>query len=120
MKKLLLIMSTALVLSACANTTPDSSALVYINNGAIQCETEGKMGSETAMLLINDNINVTSTECGHLANIAVVAMCGGPATNINVHTISSADLQKAEALGFKNVTTLKQTDHIGYEVSECK
>jgi hypothetical protein len=52
------------------------------------------------LLLKSYNIEVTKTECGYLSNIAVIAICEGPATNINVHTISSADLEKAQALGF--------------------
>ena len=120
MKKLLLIVSTTLILSACITTVAKESVLVYINNGAVQCESEGKSGAETAQLLTSENIVVTKTECGHLSNVAVIAMCGGPATNINVHRISSADLEKAQALGFKNVSTLKQQDNIGYDADVCK
>lgn len=120
MKKLLLAFSSALILTACANTASQQPTLVYINSGAIQCESDGKTGAETAQLLTDENITVNSTQCGHLSNIAVVAMCGGIGTNINVHNIASADLEKAKALGFENVTTLKQTDHLGYEVGECK
>jgi hypothetical protein len=47
-------------------------------------------------------------------------MCGGPATNINVHQINESDLAKAQTLGFKNVETLKQDNHKGYDVSDCK
>ena len=120
MKKLLLIVSASLVLTACANTAPQESSLVYINSGAIQCESDGKTAAETELLLTAENISVTNTQCGHLANIAVIAMCGGPATNINVHEINAADLEKAQDLGFENVTTLKQKDHVGYDVAECK
>ena len=120
MKKLLLIASASLVLTACANTAPQESAWVYINSGAIQCESDGQTGAETELLLTAENIRVTNTQCGHLANIAVIAMCGGPATNINVHEINVADLKKAQDLGFENVTTLKQKDHAGYDVTECK
>ena len=120
MKKILLIVSSALILSACANIVPSETVVVYINSGAIQCESDGKTGAETALLLSNKNISVTKTECGYIANIAVIAMCGGPTTDINVHTIPVSDLEKALALGFENVETLKQKDHIGYDVSECK
>lgn len=120
MKKLLLVLSSAFVLSACANTASQEPTLVYMNNGAIQCGSDGKAGAETAKLLTDENIVVNSTQCGHLSNIAVIAMCGGIGTNINVHGINSADLEKAQALGFKDVTILKQPEHLGYEVSECK
>lgn len=94
--------------------------MVYINSGAIQCEPTGKTGAETALLLSNENIAVTKTECGHLTNVAMIAMCGAPTANINVHQISSADLAKAHALGFENVTTVKQEDNLGYDVNTCK
>lgn len=119
MKKLLLASATIL-LSACVTTVPQKSVWVYINSGAIQCESKGKTGTETALLLKSENIAVAKTECGHLVNVAVIAMCGGPTSNINVHHISNADLEKAQALGFENVTTLKQQDNPGYEFGECK
>jgi len=120
MKKLLLVLSSILVLTACASTTQEESALVYISADAIQCESDGKSGAETAQLLTQENITVHKTECGHLSNIAVIAMCGGPATNINVHNIRMADLAKAQQLGFEDVTTLKQEDNLGYEAGECQ
>lgn len=119
MKKLLSAGVIALLLSACVNTASEKDVLVYINNGAIQCESDGKTGSETAMLLSAQGIEVKQTQCGHLANIAVVAMCGGPATNINVHQVSESDLAKAKALGFRDVQILKQENHKGYDVSDC-
>lgn len=120
MKKLLLALSSALVLTACANTAPEESTLVYISTGAIQCESDGKTGAETEFLLTEQGIEVTDTQCGHLSNVAVIAMCGGIATNINVHSIAPSDLAKAQELGFEDVATLKQEDHLGYDVSECK
>lgn len=120
MKKSLLITSTAFALTACVAIVSEPSALVYINSGAIQCESEGKTGAETALLLSRDNIKVTKTECAHISNLVVITMCGGPVANINVHTISSEDLEKALALGFKNITILKQKDHIGFDVNECQ
>ena len=120
MTKLLLLLSSALLLTACANTTSQQPVLVYINAGAIQCESDGKTGAETARLLTEQNIAVTNTQCGHLSNVVVVAMCGSVATKINVHSISATDLEKAQALGFAGVTTLKQANNIGYDVGECK
>ena len=119
MKKLLSIGVIAFLLGACANTGSDEKVSVYIKNGAIQCESDGKTGTETAMLLSAQGIEVSQNQCGHLSNIAVIAMCGGPATNINVHQIRESDLAKAQALGFKNVETLKQANHKGYDVSDC-
>ena len=119
MEKLLSVGIVTMFLGACANTASEQNVSVYINNGAIQCESDGKTGTETAMLLTAQGIEVSQNQCGHLSNIAVVAMCGGPATNINVHQIRESDLAKAQALGFENVETLKQDNHKGYDVSDC-
>ncbi|WP_022942618.1 hypothetical protein [Psychromonas hadalis] len=120
MKKLLLTVSSIFLLTACANTPAPENAWVYISNGAIQCESDGKTGAETERLLTEKNIVVSKTECGHLSNVAVILMCGGPATNINVHQIKHTDLEKSQALGFQDVITLKQLDNLGYEASECQ
>ncbi len=120
MKKLLVFFSSVLVLTACANTAPQQSTLVYINTGAIQCQTDGKTGAETAGLLTQQDIAVSNTQCGHLSNVMVLAMCGGIATNINVHKIAAADLEKAQSLGFEDVATLLQEDNLGYDVGDCK
>jgi len=119
MKKLLMVLSSALVLASCVNTAPQQSTLVYINSGAIQCGYEGKSGAETATLLTEQNITVSNTQCGHLSNIAVIAMCGSVATKINLHSIATADLTKAQSLGFESVDTLKQADNLGYDIGEC-
>ncbi len=121
MKKILSLAIVALILSACVNRTADKNNIrVYINSGAIQCESDGKTVAETALLLTQQAINVSSSQCGFLSNVVVVAMCGSIATNINVHQISSADLSKAQALGFENVDTLKQQNDLGYQLSDCK
>lgn len=120
MKKVLLVLSYAVVLSACTKTVLPFSTQVYINSGAIQCESEGQTGAETARLLTLQNIAVSRTQCGHLSNVAIMAMCGSLTSNINVHTISAADLEKALWLGFENVNTLKQGFNSGYDVGECK
>ncbi len=119
MKKIFFAAAT-LVLTACASTTAQESTLVYINTGAIQCESDGKTGTETAQMLAEQGIEVNNTQCGHLSNIAVLAMCGGITTNINVHEIAAADLEKALSLGFEDVATLKQEDNLGYDVADCK
>lgn len=120
MKKILITLVLPVLLSACVMTENEDTTFVYINDGSMQCEEGGKSGLETAKILEDSNVNVESTQCGGLTNIAVLAMCGGPATNINVHEIKSEDLAKAESLGFKDVATLKQENNKGYEVSDCK
>ena len=122
MKKLFVVLLVPFFLFACATNASKSteSTLVYVNDGSMQCEDGGMSGAETAAVLTEANIKVSSTQCGSLSNVAVVAMCGGPAININVHEIKTQDLGKAEELGFKNVSTLKQENNKGYEVSDCK
>ena len=120
MKKILIALALPILLSACVMTENEETTLVYINDGSMQCEESGKSGLETAEILQASNITVQSTQCGSLSNRAVVAMCGGPATNINVHEIKSTDLEKAQSLGFEDVATLKQKNNKGYEVSDCK
>ena len=120
MKKLLLVLSSALLATACITTTPQQPTVVYINSGAIQCESPGKTGAETALLLTEQNIAVSDTQCAQLAEVSVIAMCGAPTININLHSIKAADLEKAQALGFKDVATLKQAGSLGYTVSTCK
>ena len=118
MKKCLLV-TTAFILTACVNTTPLETSLVYINTGEIQCGAEGKTGAETALILTNENIDVSKTQCGHLSNVVMIAMCGAEGTSINVHEIARADLEKAQSIGFEDVNTLKQEESLGYDVSEC-
>jgi len=120
MKKLLLALSGSLLLSACVTTAIQDSSLVYISTGAVQCESEGKTGVETASMLTEEGIAVTTTLCGSLTDTAVATMCGGPTTSINVHSIATADLEKAQALGFESVTVLKAIDSLGYDASLCK
>lgn len=120
MKKLLFILSSAVLLTACANNADQDSTLVYINTGAIQCESAGQSGAETALLLTEQNITVSNTQCGYLANVAVIAMCGSIDTQINIHRISNSDLEKAQTIGFEDVITLKQADNVGYTIEECQ
>lgn len=112
-----------LALAACASNGKDDlpkNMLVYVNNGAIQCESDGKTGAETAALLKDAGVIVSKTQCGHLTNVVVAAMCGGQATNINVHEIAASDLEKAKSVGFEDVITLKQDDKPGYNAADCK
>jgi len=121
MKKVLLVSLLVISLAACQSSKESvEHSTVYIADGSVQCEEGGKTGDETAKMLTDNAISVSETQCGHLAVQAMIAMCGGPTAAINVHTIPTADLEKAQALGFKNVLTLKQGDNKGYEATECK
>ncbi len=93
--------------------------LVYINNGSIQCESGGLSPAETAQKLVNRDIMVTQSQCGTLSGLAVPAQCGAGNININIHSIDSAALVDAEALGFKSVTTLAKGSDKGYTIIKC-
>lgn len=121
MKKLLLLASGTLLLAACSTTTEKQpETMVYINTGEVQCELDGQTGIQTARLLTDNNIEVSKTQCGQMTDVAVAAVCGGTTANINVHTIPVAGVDTAKALGFEEVSTLKQLDGLGYSVNDCQ
>ncbi|MFC1751380.1 hypothetical protein ACFL2V_21595 [Pseudomonadota bacterium] len=93
--------------------------LIYINDGAIQCETEGMTTTESAQLLINKGIDVISSYCGFLTGIEAATQCGLGDTNINIHEINSQNVPDAQEVGFEPVSTLKQETDIGYQIIEC-
>jgi len=93
--------------------------LIYIDNSAVQCESPGLTEKETAQILIDNDIDVINSKCGYLSDIAVAALCGLGDTKINLHKITSQNLQDAKALGYEPVSTLKNGDNVGYEVIDC-
>jgi len=123
MKKLI-ITAASILFAACgcvsAMNFHKNTTLVYINNGAIQCQTQGHSGAVTEGILEKAHIGVHATQCARLTNIAMITMCGSPATNINIHQINTKDLAAAKLLGFKNVMMLKRGNNKGYEVLKCR
>ena len=120
-EKIILTTVITLALSACvSNNPPKENIIVYINNGAIQCESKGQSKDQTAALLVKQGIKVKSSQCGHLTNIMVAAVCGMQDININTHQIAANDLEKSRLLGFENVTQLKQGNDIGYALANCQ
>ncbi|WP_051303346.1 hypothetical protein [Psychromonas aquimarina] len=120
MKKLLTA-ALALTLSACVSTSNDENTVtIYINSGAVQCESSGKTAAETALLLNEQGIEVRASLCGSLTNLAVIAMCGAGTTDINLHLIGQSDLSSAQDLGFENVESLKLENDPGYQGADCK
>jgi len=103
-----------------SSQTAKDTALVYINSGAIQCEYDGMTTEETADVLTNSGIDVLESACATMTGLAVMAVCGAGTTNINVHSIPSANVADAEEIGFANVSTLKNEFDSGYLVSECR
>ena len=104
---------------SCGSGKNDNHEIVYINDGAIQCESEGMSQQETAQILINGGIDVIKSQCGYLSGIDVAAQCGLGDNNINLHTINIQNLIDAQALGFDTVLTLNRDDDIGYVIIEC-
>lgn len=121
MKKLLLLASSAILISACS-TTPEKKpqTMVYIGTDAIQCEIEGQTGLQTARVLTDNNIDVSKTQCGTLTDVTIATVCGSGTADINVHAIATDKVAYAEALGFKDVATLKTENGPGYSASDCE
>ena len=94
--------------------------LIYISNGAVQCEFTGYTPDETAQTLINNGIDVLSSYCGTLTGVATNSVCGASTTFINLHEINPQNLTDAEKLGFASVTELDADAEIGYEIIECR
>ncbi len=97
----------------------DNKEIVYINDGAIQCESGGLSEAETAQQLIDNGIDVSSSMCGYLSGVAVAAQCGLGDVNINLHVINIQNIPDALELGFKPVSSLKRDDDSGYVVIQC-
>ncbi|MCL2919240.1 hypothetical protein [Shewanella litorisediminis] len=60
-----------------------------------------------------------STQCGELTEIAMMAVCGAPTTDINILGIASSDMDKALSLGFTAISSLKSADSAGYVTKAC-
>ena len=98
----------------------DSQELVYINTGAIQCESEGVSERETAQQLIDIGIDVIASMCGFLTGVGVSAVCGAGDIYINLHVINVQNLTDAQALGFESVSSLKSEHGSGYAILGCE
>jgi hypothetical protein len=93
--------------------------IVYIDNGAVQCESKGLSEQNTAQILTDKGIEVIASQCGYLSGLAMAAQCGLADINIHLHTINTLNLHDAQALGFESVSTLKRDDDIGYIIIDC-
>ncbi|WP_185906603.1 hypothetical protein [Teredinibacter haidensis] len=111
--KSIIIMLVSLLLVSCkdngsSGTLEEESIQVYINSGAIQCETTGNSFQVTAQTLIEHGIDVINSTCGYITGLAVAAQCGLGDSNINIHTISAQNLPDAIELGYESTDTLPQ------------
>lgn len=113
------------ILSGCNVNSNDTEAKkdgyekVYINDGAVQCESAGMSVKETAQIMINKGIDVINSECASLSGVDVSTVCGAGDVNINLHTIHAQSLPDAQELGFASVSELRTGINPGYVVHEC-
>ncbi|MGD8912518.1 MAG: hypothetical protein PVI97_08245 [Candidatus Thiodiazotropha sp.] len=116
------VLILCLFLQGCAEEkdSDESQETVYINNGAIQCESEGLSELETAQQLIDNGIDVILSTCGVLTGISTVTVCGAEDIRINLHVINAQNLADAQELGFESVSSLKNEDGIGYMILGCE
>ena len=115
----LLLLFIITVGSSC-NETSTGNEVVYINNGAIQCESKGLSEVETAQILINEGIDVLKSQCAYITGIAIAAQCGLGGSNINLHTLNTQNLVDAQTLGFLSISELQKGDDPGYKIIDCR
>ena len=116
------ILSILLIAGCDVNKEPDvltGNELVYIDDAAVQCEKEGMATTESAQLLTNKGIDVISSYCGFLTEVAIAAQCGLGDANINLHEVNSNNVPNAQEFGFKPVSSLKLESDIGYQIIDC-
>ncbi|MBU2881381.1 hypothetical protein KO525_03695 [Psychrosphaera sp. B3R10] len=112
-----LIISTLVILTGCDDSDSNYNIDVYISTGELQCQENGLSISETKGYLLDANIEVKSESCGHLTEINYAEVCGGETGNLHVFSISIADENTAENLGFTIPdNTISEDD---YEKEDC-
>ena len=95
---------------------------VFISNGHTQCADDALTPAQTAMVLIEDGVDVLDSSCGVLTGVAFAAVCGGATGEINIHRIRPENLRDAERLGFRNVADIGSALDLaatGYVEVEC-
>lgn len=117
MRKLLII-PILMSLVAC-NSSDDKRTYVYIDDGAIQCESSGLSVDETAQPLIEYGVDVFESSCAYITGIAIAAQCGLGDSNINIHLINKESVIDAQNIGYEPASTLKDNGYLGYETVEC-
>ncbi|MFO6424953.1 hypothetical protein [Motilimonas sp. KMU-193] len=120
-RNLLVLISTlsaSVALSGCNSTSPDSTSLVYISDGYVQCEQPPAPLVDTAALLQQANVTVLKSDCGQIKDMGVISMCGAGGTGIHLHQINSKDLNQANQAGFDSIDKLTEQG-LAYEIIEC-
>lgn len=105
-------------LIAC-NSSDDQRVYVYIDDGAIQCESPGLSVEKTAQPLIDYGVDVFESSCAYITGIAIAAQCGLGDSNINIHLIDKENVIDAQNIGYEPVSTLVDDGYLGYETVEC-
>lgn len=104
----------------------DKQVMVFIDDGALQCEPGVPLPQHSAARLIQAGIPVHSSACGQRTGMAYAAMCGAGTSGIHLHTISTEQLSQAQRLGFAPMAELQResaTDseqsEPGYQIIDC-
>lgn len=114
-----LIIVAVSILSCSQSDNTENFGIVYINDGAIQCEFEGLSETETAQILVDAGIDVIESQCGFLTGVSVVDQCGAGDITINLHTIPIQNLPDAQTMGFESIETLNNDADTGYAITDC-
>ena len=115
----LIVLLMSMMLTGCGGAEKPNSVLVFIDNGARQCEFAGNPPQHTADVLSASGIEVLSSECGFRTGLFFPAVCSAGNAEINLHGINETDLSMAAELGFLPVSGLAGDADKGYEIVEC-
>ena len=109
MKYMLLVLS--LFLFACSkqqdNTTPLESmplVAVFIDDGALQCERQGRSLAASEALLTQAGISTANSYCAYIDGVMMAMQCGLKDLNVHVVEVQSSQLQSA--LGFEPLASV--------------
>lgn len=99
--------------------TTDMLQWVYIDNGAVQCETSAQPLSRTHLALQTAGIEVHKSQCATITGTAVATLCGLKDLGIHMHQIAQKSVAKARALGYEPMTALSHYGDKSYEPTPC-
>jgi len=85
---------------------PEKQSIVFVDRGAIQCESSGMTLTQTSAMLVEQGIDVIDSICGIEAGIDVIALCGHSDLKMNIHFIHIKNFNKAVNLGFSPISEL--------------
>ena len=108
MHKLVLVMTAAIALSACADlgrVTPAPGVSVYKYVGSRQCEGGGTPVEKMMRQLSEAGIPVMNVHCGTDGRM-YPAMCGAPDGRIGILEVPEGRVSAATALGFAPLSNL--------------